>query len=334
MFSILKKPLKAILRRRHYKLENAFAADVHLLLDGEEMQMVDVGASGGVLPRWYPYRGDISFVGFEPDSRSSAVLLQSEDAREFKNYQIIPYGAWSREGTIPISFTRKPMCSSHFQPNLEFLNRFPESTRFDITGSGDVECHTVDNHLSNSTNLVDFMKLDLEGGELAVLQGSRNVLRTCLGLHVEVSFQHLRKEQPLFGDISNFLGNEGIEFVDFIYISRWERGAYRETGQSVFGDALFLRSPENILNLVEGGILQPGKIKVYLAILLIYERYDLAVKMLDLIKDMNMGNDYMRVATSLIERRMKLFDARVKTLARLDLLTFFLNPNTKLHYLY
>lgn len=315
-------------------LEKSYAVDVHALLDGGVVQLVDVGASGGVLPRWHPYRGDIAFVGLEPDSRSSAALLQSEEAREFKDYRIVPHGAWDRKGTISISFTRKPMCSSHFQPNTEFLRRFPESSRFDVTGSGEVECYSLDSLLPDLPDPVDFIKLDLEGGELAVLQGSRDVLRTCMGLHVEVCFQSLRKGQPLFGDIRNFLEENGIEFVDFTHIGRWERDSYRGIGQSIFGDALFLRSPENILKLVEEGILSRSKIKSYLAILLIYERYDLAMAMLDQLRGSQMEEMYMQKATALLKKRKRSFDARINALAKLNVLAHFLGPNTRLHYLY
>jgi FkbM family methyltransferase len=334
VFSISKKCVKAILRRRRQKLEKTLASNVHALLDGGSLRMVDVGAAGGVLPRWYPYRSDISFIGLEPDQRSSAGLLQSEEARQFKDYQIIPYGAWDREGTISISFTRKPMCSSYFQPNVEFLRRFPEVNRFDITGSGDVQCNTLDNLLPKVADYADFIKLDLEGGELAVLQGAQNVLQTCLGLHVEVSFQYLRKNQPLFGDVSNFLEKKNIEFADFIYVSRWGRESYSGVGQCIFGDALFLRSPENVSNLLKDGVLEPAKIKAYLVILLVYERYDLALRMLDLVKGIKLDGGYVEKAVGVFRKRKHSFEVRLKRLEKINILVNSLNPNSTLHYLY
>jgi len=90
------------------------------------------------------------------------------------------------------------MCSSYFAPNIQFLSRFPEVERFDIVGTAEVECRTVD-------ELLDFIKLDLEGGELAVLEGAGNTIEHCMGLHVEVCFQSIREGQPLFGDLAKFL---------------------------------------------------------------------------------------------------------------------------------
>lgn len=334
MVSILKMPLKAIFKYRQRSFEKLIASDVQATLNGNIVNMVDVGASGGILPRWHPHRRCIAFTGFEPDARSSVVLLKSDESREFAGYKIIPIGVWDKEGKVSISFTQKPMCSSHFKPSVEFLSRFPEFERFNITGSADIDCHTVDSYFSNGEGSIDFMKLDLEGGELAALQGASNVLDTCLGLHVEISFQHLRIDQPLFGEINNALNDKGIEFIDFIYISRWERGSYREAGQAVFGDALFLRSPENLLMLIKRGLIKSKKLKVYLAILLIYEHYDLALKLIDLLSGEMLSVEYREVLKKILLRRKKAFDAQLKRVSIINIAVALLNPNARLHYLY
>ena len=338
MASVLKTPWRASLRRRARAIQTAYGTDVHLLLAGQIVRMIDVGASGGVLPRWHPYRRDLSFVGFEPDQRSSLALMSSEEAREFEEYQIMPIAAWDRDGTVAISFTAKPECSSYFQPNITFLNRFPESERFHVTGSAEIECRSLDSVLSDRPSPADFIKLDLEGGELKVLQGAEHVLSTCLGVQVEVCFHSLREGQPLFGDISRFLESTDLEFVDFIYISRWERDGYRQVGQSIFADALFIRSPENVIGLIETGSLAPDKLKTYLAILLIYERHDMAARALQLAAHQDMDRDYLVRAAKIMDRRKRAFDSKVKTVARIALTMRRLNPTDlddfALHYLY
>jgi len=330
----LKQPFRAIFHRNQQQYEQGCAADVHSILDGATVRMVDVGASGGVLPRWHPLRGDVSFIGIEPDARSTEELLNSQEAKEFHSYKVIPHGAWDVDGKVSISFTRKPMCSSHYQPNMELLGRFPDADRFDIAGSGDVECKTLDALISDSADAPDFMKLDLEGGELAVLRGAPNILKSCMALHVEVGFQHLRKGQPLFGDVCAYLTGKGIEFNDFLYICRWERSAYREAGQCFFGDALFLRSPENVLGLFQSRTIDFKRVKSYLAILVVYERYDLGLKLLNMMMDQGIESGYVRLAITLMEKRKKSFDSRFRMLKRLNLLMQYRNPNTQLHCFY
>src|ERR1700691_3071678 len=139
MLNILSNGLRALVRRRQASLGKARAADVRALLNNDTIALLDVGASGGVIPRWYPHRESVTFTGIEPDQRSIPDLLNSHDAKVFRSYEIIPAGAWSRSGPVGISFTRKPMCSSHFTPNFPFISRFPDAARFDIVGSTEIE---------------------------------------------------------------------------------------------------------------------------------------------------------------------------------------------------
>ena len=169
MSNFVSNGLRRLLRARQARLGRASAKDVRVLLDGDAIALLDVGASGGIIPRWHPFRENIAFTGIEPDERSIPELLDSPDARVFRSYEIIPAAAWSSSGPLGISFTRKPMCSSHFTPNLPFLSRFPGAARFDVVGSTQIECRTVDDLLASTGKQVDFVKLDLEGGELAVL---------------------------------------------------------------------------------------------------------------------------------------------------------------------
>jgi hypothetical protein len=115
------------------------------------------------------------------------------------------------------------------------------------------------------------MKLDIQGGELSALKGADGILDNVLGVEVEVEFSKLYNDQPLFGSIYDFLTERDFEFVDFVNLCRWERKSLLGLGQLVFGDALFLKSPEKIL--LEK--LSEEKIKRYLAILYIYNRFDL-----------------------------------------------------------
>jgi FkbM family methyltransferase len=318
MLGLVKRKLRVLSARRRIALGMQCANAVGAILSGDAIVLLDVGASGGVIPRWSPYRADIAFIGVEPDARSVSALLNSPESKLFRSYEIIPFGAWNRSGALRISFTRKPMCSSHFAPNISFLSQFQEVERFDIVGSTEVECRTVDDLLSGTGKSVDFIKLDLEGGELAVLEGATKSIEACMGFHVEVCFQSIRESQPLFGDIKNFLQLRGIEFVDFVALIRWERKSFRGLGQAIFGDALFLRAPENIVAMKGGNVLSARRARAYVAILVIYERFDLAIRFIDLLRKSDAilsQSEIMRLMT-IVERRKAIFERRYR-LARL-----------------
>jgi FkbM family methyltransferase len=337
MFRMLKTCVKSVLHQRQKFIEDECAHDVHQLLDGEILHMVDVGASGGILPRWRPCQSDLAFIGLEPDSRSFDELSRSDEAKRFADYRLIPLGAWDSDRKLAISFTRKPMCSSHFQPNTSFLSRFPEAERFDIIATDEVHCQALDTSLADFGTQVDFIKLDLEGGELAVLGGANRVLATTLGLHVEVCFQRLRVGQPLFGQITDFLDQRGLEFIDFVTIMRWERDHYRGFGQAVAADALYLRSPEGVIELVKNGALDIGKLKRYLATLAIYGRCDLAARTLELATAANLLADeqYLRLARNIFARKQTILSKRARLLARLSYVySRWTNPSSSLHYIY
>lgn len=334
--SVVKHVISSFLDRKRQSIEKANAVDVHYLLGGEIMTMVDVGASGGILPRWEPYRQDLSFVGLEPDSRSYKDLIDSPAARAFRSYKLIPCGAWDVEGTVKISFTAKPMCSSHFQPNFGFLSRFPDAERFSVVGSAEVSCQRLDSLWPELGDATDFIKLDLEGGELAVLKGAENILNSCFGLHVEVGFQQMRSGQPLFGDVSSFLSQRGFEFIDFVTIMRWERRHFREAGQAVFGDALFLRSPECVMDLIKSGTIPASRAKRYVAVLAVYDRWDLVERFLEMAEETSCVDlAYRTQAKAVVTRRLGDLAKRVKLLARLSFIySRITNPNSSLHYIY
>jgi FkbM family methyltransferase len=337
MFGLVKRKLSVQLGRRRIALGKKCAKAVEAVLSGDPIVLLDVGASGGVIPRWSPYRADIAFIGVEPDARSVSELVNSPESKLFRSYEIVPFGAWNRTGAVRISFTRKPMCSSHFAPNIPFLSRFLEVERFDIVGSTEVECRTVDDLLSGCGKLVDFIKLDLEGGELAVLEGATKSIEGCMGLHVEVCFQSIRDGQPLFGNIKNFLERRGIEFVDFVALIRWERNSFRGLGQAIFGDALFLRAPENVVAMTGENVLTARRARVYVSILMIYQRFDLATRFIDLLKkdESVLGQSEIARLVAIVERRNAILDRRYRLVRLLGrCLSHYAGESFGLHLIY
>jgi len=195
----------------------------------------------------------------------------------------------------------------------------------------------VDDLLAGSGKSVDFIKLDLEGGELAVLEGATKSIEGCMGLHVEVCFQSIREGQPLFGDIKNFLQRRGIEFVDFVSLFRWERNSFSGLGQAIFGDALFLRAPENIVALTGGNVLTARRARAYVAILMIYERFDLAAKFIALLKEGDAVLSQSEIArlAAIVERRREILERHYRLVRLLGRgLSQYAGENFGLHLMY
>ena len=79
---------------------------------------------------------------------------------------------------------------------------------------------------------IDFLWLDAQGHELAILQGATNILKTVTVLYTEVNFIHAYKDQPLYDEIKSWIESQGFVLIaqDFIDQSTW-----------FFGNALFVK---------------------------------------------------------------------------------------------
>lgn len=102
-----------------------------------------------------------------------------------------------------------PMTSSVFEPNIELLAKFHrlgELAR--VVATRLVETRRLDD--LPEVEGADYLKLDVQGGELMVLQGAVETLRNVLVVHTEAEFAPLYKNQPLFADIDAFLRAQGF----------------------------------------------------------------------------------------------------------------------------
>ena len=99
------------------------------------------------------------------------------------------------------------------------------------------------------------------------------------------------------------MGYEDFEFIDFVNLYRWERNSHNDHGHCIFGDALNLKSPEFIIEKK----LNNTRISSYLAILLLYKRFDLIKRLLELLPN-NQRECFFKFENNLkrLERHHKL----------------------------
>jgi FkbM family methyltransferase len=92
-------------------------------------------------------------------------------------------------GTIKFHITRKGECSSVIPPNHEILDRFPNSKRFDVVSTMNLEATALDIALQkNGINEIDFLKIDAQGSTLPILKGGLRALEGAYGVEVETEF--------------------------------------------------------------------------------------------------------------------------------------------------
>jgi len=68
---------------------------------------------------------------------------------------------------------------------------------------------------------LDFLKIDIQGGELAVFQGGKAKLSEAVAIQTEISFLTLYKDQPSLGDIDLEMRSQGFIPHCFAAVKRW-----------------------------------------------------------------------------------------------------------------
>ena len=238
---------------------------------GDEVVAVDCGANIGILSiEWARFMtGWGRVISFEAQAKLFYAFAGNIVLNNCLNIDAYHAAIGNKTGVMAIPEPNYLVPSSYGALDLEERpNNMDIGQKIDYTKTIDVDLKTID---SLALERVDFIKIDVQGGELSVLKGAARTLSSTLGVEAEVEFIPMYDEQPLFGEISEFLTKYDFEFIDFTTIGRWERQSFNGSGQAVYGDALFLKSPETVLRnhrTIE-------QLSNYLKILLVYYRFDL-----------------------------------------------------------
>lgn len=261
----MKSQIKAYLKSREQRKLTKYMKNI---LSSEQLTLLDIGAAGDMENRWKRISPLVNYIGFEPDERSYNDLLKKPN--KCASYTLYQKAVWSKKGVISFHLTRGWQQSSHYQPNHNFVDNFPKRDRFDLIKKIEMETDTIDNLVDAK---IDFIKIDAQGGELEILKGANKTLDHVMGLELEVGLHAIYLNQPMFNNVVNVMDEKDFVFIDFISLRRWERSnLYSSMGQLVFGDAIFLRSPEWIIqNYGDNG----QKLLRYIAICSLYNRFDI-----------------------------------------------------------
>jgi FkbM family methyltransferase len=171
-------------------------------------------------------------VCFEPLPEAYGVLVK----RTSKNPQIsqerLALGSKTQRGVMNISGMEQ--ASSLLPMNQTHINLWPKSGNINIA---EVNITTLDQYLRRNPLSGDlFLKIDVQGSELNVLEGAAESLRQVRLIRLEASFVPLYQGAPRFSEICGYLENAGFRFLKVM-------GEIRPKSNSlpVQGDVLFVR---------------------------------------------------------------------------------------------
>jgi FkbM family methyltransferase len=217
----------------------------------QKFAVVDVGARFGGADYWNAFGDQLDLIGFEPDEDECRRLNALPGQRTHRYFPVALYGD---RGRRTFYVAKSSGSSGFYKRDMAFWSRL--SCKRNVEVERTVQLDAVDfDHFASANNIdhVDFMKVDVEGAELDVLQGSTNFLSkgTVLGVATEITFVD---SGPQFAvpAIDSLLRGLGFRLFD-LEVSRFTRssltspeeydyvGAPSYRGQVIGADALYLR---------------------------------------------------------------------------------------------
>ncbi len=221
------------------------AALFELLSPQRLIEVVDVGANP--IDGDPPYKpmlleGLCRVIGFEPQEKALLELQQKQGHNEL----YLPY-AVGDGGTYSLNICKASGMTSLFEPDpktLELFGLLGASGK--VIGQVSVTTRKLDD-ISEIEHL-DFLKMDIQGGELKVLQGGVAKLSQAVVVQTEISFVSLYKDQPSLGHIDLEMRRQGFIPHCFAAVKTWpiapcviNNNPYEGLNQLLEADIVYVR---------------------------------------------------------------------------------------------
>lgn len=168
---------------------------------------VDIGAMSLGTEPYAPLvdQGVGTVIGFEPVSAECEKLNQKHCN---SGHLFLPYAIGDGSAGV-FNICNYPMNSSLFVPNMPLLEMFQNlGELMQVVSSEQVNTKKLDDVAEVSE--ADYLKMDAQGAELAILKGAQQLLEQVMIIHTEVEFVPMYEGQPLFADVDAELRRQGF----------------------------------------------------------------------------------------------------------------------------
>lgn len=243
----------------------------------EPLVVVDCGCAGGFSPLWDIYGEHVELYGFDPN----------ELTRYVGNRHVYRATLSDRVGTRAFYQMAHANSSSFYRPDPRRTEVFPWESSMHVLEETELETTTLD-VFAKACGLCgswpDFIKMDVEGAELDILRGTRQVLNNVLGLSVEVLFRPVRIGQPSWRTVDAYLSASSF---DIFHVKSYRH--FRRTlslcpfpenrGQAVWADVLYFRDLADVSQSPERW--SPTRIAKFTSLLDLFGFPDCAIEVVE-----------------------------------------------------
>ncbi|WP_296419330.1 FkbM family methyltransferase [Pseudooctadecabacter sp.] len=249
-------------------------------LDPKDMKILDVGANPINVPAYQPLidRQMCHVWGFEPNPKAFADLQKVQNDRATYFPQAIgPEG----KGTFYAhEFAVLSSLFPIYRPTADFLGR--ERWYEKQVTKMEMDLVTIDS--LDDLPRVDVLKMDLQGGELSVVEGGRDRLSEAMVVIPEVRFIRMYEGEPLWAELDLELRAQGFQLHKFqtqkalpVKHSQWRKLDRKAVGSQLLdGDAVYIRNIEDISIVTSHQLKQ-----LAIAATVMFDSFDLALHCLD-----------------------------------------------------
>ncbi len=239
-------------------------------------RIIEIGALNlGKKEKFYDlldYFPNSEILGFEVDKN----ICKRMNTLSKVGVKYFPFAIGKKKEIRKFYETHHPMCSSLYKPNHNLLSLYNNMEISFLKGESEIETIDLDTFISeNKIGNVDFLKIDVQGAELDIFKGATKTIKNLLFIISEVEFIKIYENQPLFGDVSNFLSDNDFMFHKFLGMGGRSlkplilNNNKNFPSQHLWSDAIFIKNVLIIKKLTSREILKLSVISI------LYECFDL-----------------------------------------------------------
>jgi len=199
--------------------------------------MIDVGYTKKINPSWERHADRIDYLlSFNP-------MIESFNLEKHCHLQL---AITNEHNSQPMDFNiyRKGACSSLFKVDRKILDIRPGDPKdMDLIKTVKVGCVRLDELLCTMDTKFNYLKIDTQGSDLAVIESIEEYLKDLWAIEAEVFFERFYEGAPMCDEICGYLGR--TKYFKFVRNLR--------KPNNLFGDYLFvnINAPVEFLKFME-----------------------------------------------------------------------------------